>query len=167
MRGVLPAAGFVHGADDWTRTEVQALFDMPFSDLLFQAQSVHRTRFDPNEIQVSTLLSIKTGACAEDCAYCSQSARYDTGLARERLLPLAERRLGGYARHFLPPLWRRLSQALAGQQRGVPGVHTQPPLDLGQSRSGLAPGQQRLGQMDACRDAGRRGGGGRAPAHLR
>ncbi len=75
---------------DWELTEIQGLFDLPFNDLLFRAQVVHREHFDPNEIQVSTLLSIKTGACAEDCAYCSQSARHDTGLERERLLPLDE-----------------------------------------------------------------------------
>ncbi|MFO1389769.1 biotin synthase BioB [Cellvibrio sp.] len=71
---------------DWTRAEIQALFDLPFSDLMFQAQSVHRTHFNPNEVQVSTLCSIKTGACPEDCAYCPQSARYDTGLEREKLM---------------------------------------------------------------------------------
>lgn len=75
---------------DWELTEIQGLFVLPFNDLLFRAQLVHREHFDPNEIQVSTLLSIKTGACAEDCAYCSQSARHDTGLERERLLPLDE-----------------------------------------------------------------------------
>jgi len=69
---------------------VQALFEMPFMDLLFRAQQVHRAHFDANAIQRSTLLSIKTGGCSEDCGYCAQSARYDTGLARERLLPLAE-----------------------------------------------------------------------------
>lgn len=71
---------------DWTRAEIQALFDMPFSDLMFQAQTVHRAHFNPNEVQVSTLCSIKTGACPEDCAYCPQSARYDTGLEREKLM---------------------------------------------------------------------------------
>jgi biotin synthase len=71
---------------DWTRAEIQALFDLPFSDLMFQAQSVHRAHFNPNEVQVSTLCSIKTGACPEDCAYCPQSARYDTGLEREKLM---------------------------------------------------------------------------------
>jgi biotin synthase len=63
-----------------------ALFTQPFNDLLFQAQTVHRAHFRPNEVQVSTLCSIKTGACPEDCAYCPQSARYDTGLERERLM---------------------------------------------------------------------------------
>lgn len=71
---------------DWTRKEVQALFSLPFNDLLFEAQTVHRRYFNPNEVQVSTLCSIKTGACPEDCAYCPQSARYDTGLEKERLM---------------------------------------------------------------------------------
>mgnify|MGYP000170907459 CR=1 FL=1 len=71
---------------DWTKAEVEALYALPFNDLLFQAQVVHRQHFDPNEVQVSTLLSIKTGACPEDCKYCPQSARYDTGLEKERLL---------------------------------------------------------------------------------
>ncbi|WP_246480599.1 biotin synthase BioB [Motiliproteus sediminis] len=71
---------------DWSATEVKALFDLPFNDLLFQAQSVHRQHFNPNEVQVSTLLSIKTGACPEDCKYCPQSAHYDTGLEKQRLM---------------------------------------------------------------------------------
>ena len=71
---------------DWTPQEVSALFALPMNDLLFQAQSVHRQHFNPNEVQVSTLLSIKTGACPEDCKYCPQSAHYNTGLERERLL---------------------------------------------------------------------------------
>ena len=75
---------------DWTLDEIESLFTLSFNDLLFRAQSIHRERFDPNEVQVSTLLSIKTGACAEDCGYCSQSAKHDTGLERERLLPVDE-----------------------------------------------------------------------------
>ncbi|SMF52907.1 biotin synthase [Alteromonadaceae bacterium Bs31] len=71
---------------NWTRAEVKALFELPFNDLLFEAQCVHRRHFNPNEVQVSTLCSIKTGACPEDCAYCPQSARYDTGLEREKLM---------------------------------------------------------------------------------
>ena len=71
---------------DWSRAEILELFVLPFSDLMFQAQSVHRAYFNPNEVQVSTLCSIKTGACPEDCAYCPQSARYDTGLDREKLM---------------------------------------------------------------------------------
>ena len=75
---------------DWTLDEIKALFDLPFNDLLFRAQSTHRANFDANAVQISTLLSIKTGACPEDCSYCPQSAKYDTGLERERLLPLEE-----------------------------------------------------------------------------
>lgn len=75
---------------DWTIDEITSLFNLPFNDLLHQAQSVHRQCFDPNEVQVSTLLSIKTGACVEDCGYCSQSAKNDTTLEREKLLPLDE-----------------------------------------------------------------------------
>ncbi len=75
---------------DWSLGEINALFDTPFNDLLFRAHSLHRALHDPNTVQISTLLSIKTGACPEDCAYCPQSAHYDTGLDRERLLPLSE-----------------------------------------------------------------------------
>lgn len=71
---------------DWSTEEIQALFDLPFNDLLFRAQSVHRQHFDPNEVQVSTLLSIKTGACPEDCQYCSQSGHYNTELEKEKLM---------------------------------------------------------------------------------
>ena len=71
---------------NWTIAEVQKLFSIPFNDLMFQAQTVHRQNFNPNEVQVSTLLSIKTGACPEDCKYCSQSARNKTNLEKERLL---------------------------------------------------------------------------------
>lgn len=72
----------------WTREQVQGLFNLPFNDLLFQAHTVHRQYHDPNSVQLSSLLSIKTGACPEDCAYCPQSARYKTGLKTERLMPL-------------------------------------------------------------------------------
>lgn len=75
---------------DWTLDQIKTLFEQPFNDLLFRAQTMHRENFDPNAVQISTLLSIKTGACPEDCAYCPQSAKYDTGLERERLLPLDE-----------------------------------------------------------------------------
>jgi biotin synthase len=83
----MPIAELRH---DWSVVEVTALLDQPFNDLVFRAQSTHRAHFDPNRVQVSTLLSIKTGACPEDCGYCSQSARNETGLERERLLPLEE-----------------------------------------------------------------------------
>jgi biotin synthase len=75
---------------DWQLDEVLTLFAMPFNDLIYQAQTVHRQYFDPNEVQVSSLLSIKTGACSEDCGYCPQSARYDTGLKAEKIMPVNE-----------------------------------------------------------------------------
>jgi biotin synthase len=75
---------------DWTRAEILALFAQPFNDLMYAAQQTHRAHFDPNAVQISTLLSIKTGACPEDCAYCPQSAHYKTELNIERLLPLED-----------------------------------------------------------------------------
>lgn len=71
---------------DWSAEEISALFELPFSDLLFQAQSIHRQNFDPNAVQISTLLSIKTGACPEDCKYCPQSGHYHTNIDKEKLL---------------------------------------------------------------------------------
>lgn len=75
---------------DWTLAEVESLFAMPFMELVFHAQQVHRAHHEPGAVQMSTLLSIKTGACPEDCAYCPQSVRYDTGLERETLLEVAQ-----------------------------------------------------------------------------
>lgn len=75
---------------DWTRAEVEALLDRPFNDLLYAAHWVHRQHFDPNAVQVSTLCSIKTGACPEDCAYCPQSIRFETGVDTHPLMPLEE-----------------------------------------------------------------------------
>ncbi len=75
---------------DWSLQEIQSLLNKPFNDLLFEAQSIHRQFHAQNEVQISSLLSIKTGACPEDCGYCSQSAKYNTELERERLLPLDE-----------------------------------------------------------------------------
>jgi biotin synthase len=75
---------------DWGLDEIEGLLDMPFNDLLFRAQTVHREHFDPNRVQVSTLLSIKTGSCSEDCGYCSQSAKHNTDLEKEKLLPVDE-----------------------------------------------------------------------------
>ncbi|MEJ1353421.1 MAG: biotin synthase BioB [Candidatus Sedimenticola sp. (ex Thyasira tokunagai)] len=75
---------------DWTQGEIEALLDLPFNDLMFRAQTLHREHFDPNRVQVSTLLSIKTGSCSEDCGYCSQSAKSASDLEKEKLLPLDE-----------------------------------------------------------------------------
>jgi biotin synthase len=77
-------------AQAWPQDAVEALFELPFSDLLFRAQQAHREHFDPNAVQLSTLLSIKTGGCSEDCAYCSQSSYYETDLKAARMLPVAE-----------------------------------------------------------------------------
>lgn len=85
-----PTAATTPTRKRWTVAEVEALFALPFNDMLFRAQQVHREHFDPNAVQRSTLLSIKTGGCSEDCGYCSQSSRYDTGLEKEALLPLDE-----------------------------------------------------------------------------
>ncbi len=99
---------------DWSREEVHRLFDLSFNDLLHRAQSMHRAHFPADEIQVSTLLSIKTGACPEDCKYCPQSVRYDTELEREALLDIdtvreAARaaREGGATRFCMGAAWRR------------------------------------------------------------
>ena len=73
---------------DWTREEVRALFKLPFPDLIFEAQRIHRLHFDPREVQISTLLSIKTGGCPEDCAYCPQSVHHETGVKAEKLMAL-------------------------------------------------------------------------------
>ena len=98
---------------DWTRAEIEALLDLPFSDLIFAAQVVHREHFDANRVQVSTLLSIKTGACPEDCGYCPQSAHHQVDLERERLLPLEEvlqaardARAKGATRFCMGAAWR-------------------------------------------------------------
>ena len=92
QRPCLPLAGFeltCESRTDWTLGQVATLYELPFSDLLYGAQWVHRHVFDPNAVQVSTLLSIKTGACPEDCAYCPQSIRYNTGIEVENLLSVA------------------------------------------------------------------------------
>ncbi|MGD8498823.1 MAG: biotin synthase BioB, partial [Chromatiales bacterium] len=98
---------------DWGLSEVEDLLARPFNDLLFEAASVHRAHFDPNRVQVSTLLSIKTGACPEDCGYCPQSAHHETELERERLLALEEvveaaeqAKAGGATRFCMGAAWR-------------------------------------------------------------
>ena len=98
---------------DWSRAEVAALFCLPFNDLLYRAQTIHRARFDPNTVQISTLLSIKTGGCPEDCSYCSQSVHHDSGLEPERLMEVetvvkAARRAkqSGATRFCMGAAWR-------------------------------------------------------------
>ena len=84
----LRASVVVASRHDWTREEVRALFALPFTELMFRAAEAHRLNFDPAEVQISTLLSIKTGGCPEDCAYCPQAAQYDTGVKAEKLMSL-------------------------------------------------------------------------------
>lgn len=98
---------------NWTRDEVLALFDQPFADLMSRAQALHRAHHDANAVQVSTLLSIKTGGCPEDCAYCPQSARYATGLKAEKLMPLdivldkaRQAKAAGATRFCMGAAWR-------------------------------------------------------------
>jgi len=78
------------GSTQWSAARVEALFELPFNDLLYRAHSVHREHFDPNAVQLSTLLSVKTGGCPEDCSYCPQAARYHTGVANEEMLTLEQ-----------------------------------------------------------------------------
>ena len=108
---------------NWTRDQVLALFNQPFNNLLFDAQVVHRQHFDPNQVQLSTLLSIKTGACPEDCKYCPQSARYDTGLEKEKLLELEQviaaakiAKASGSSRFCMGAAWR------SPHDRDIPAV---------------------------------------------
>jgi len=98
---------------DWTLPEVTSLFNLPFNDLTFKAQSIHRAHFDPNEVQISTLLSIKTGGCPEDCGYCPQSAQFDTGVKADKLLDVEavvteakKARAAGASRFCMGAAWR-------------------------------------------------------------
>ncbi len=98
---------------DWSREEVTALFDLPFPELMARAAAVHRERFDPSEVQVSTLLSVKTGGCPEDCAYCPQAARYSTGVEAQKLMGLEDvlvkaraAKAAGASRFCMGAAWR-------------------------------------------------------------
>jgi biotin synthase len=109
----VPVRASVTTLRKWTVAEIEALFELPFSDLLFQAQQVHRQHHDANVVQRSTLLSVKTGGCSEDCGYCSQSARHDTGLEREAMLDVGEvvaaaeaAKANGASRFCMGAAWR-------------------------------------------------------------
>ncbi len=98
---------------DWSRDEIRALFALPFPELMFRAAEIHRQNFDPTEVQISTLLSIKTGGCPEDCAYCPQAAQYDTGVTAEKLMAVdavlaeaAAAKAGGASRFCMGAAWR-------------------------------------------------------------
>ena len=103
----------MHLRNDWTRAEIQALYQQPFLDLVFRAQQIHRQYFEANAIQVSTLLSIKTGKCPEDCKYCSQSARYDSKLEAEKRIAVEkviseaqQAKASGSTRFCMGAAWR-------------------------------------------------------------
>ena len=132
-----------------TRAEIEALFALPFNDLLFKAQAVHRMHFDPNAVQVSTLLSIKTGGCPEDCGYCPQAARYDTGVESQALLPLEEvlrhaqqAKAQGATRFCMGAAWRGPKQKdlepVLEMVRGVRALGLETCATLGMLRDGQA-----------------------------
>ncbi|MCP5001923.1 MAG: biotin synthase BioB [Hyphomicrobiales bacterium] len=129
-------------AKTWARDAAQALYDLPFNDLIFRAQSVHREHFDPNRIQKSQLLSIKTGGCPEDCGYCSQSAHHSTGLSAsklievERVLAEAHRaKEAGSTRYCMGAAWRNPKQrdmaALTAMVEGVKSMGMETCMTLG------------------------------------
>ena len=106
-------SGHAAPRSDWTREEIAALFALPFPELMFRAQSIHRAHFDPTQVQISTLLSIKTGGCPEDCGYCSQSSKYETGIKASKLMEieavLADARAAkaaGASRFCMGAAWR-------------------------------------------------------------
>ncbi len=128
--------------NDWKQEEVEALFALPFNDLLFQAQTVHRQHFDANAVQISTLLSIKTGGCAEDCGYCPQSAHHPSAVKAEPLMPLDEvmksaneAKQAGASRFCMGAAWRNLKdrdlERVADMVEGVKGLGLETCVTLG------------------------------------
>ena len=126
----------------WTREAIAGLFDLPFADLLFRAQTVHRAHHDPNAVQLSTLLSIKTGGCAENCGYCSQSASFDTGLKASKLMAVdavleaaREAKAAGSERFCMGAAWRepkdRDMDAIVAMIEGVRGMGLETCMTLG------------------------------------
>jgi biotin synthase len=133
----------------WTRAQLEALFELPFNDLLYRAQREHRAHFDANEVQLSTLLSIKTGGCPEDCAYCPQSARYATGVADEPLMELervlvaaASAKQNGATRFCMGAAWRgpkdRDLEPVLAMIAGVKALGLETCATLGLLREGQA-----------------------------
>ena len=130
------------GRTGWTRAEAWALYESPFNELLFQAQTIHRQNFDPNKVQLSRLLSIKTGGCPEDCAYCSQSVHYKSGLNASKLMEvervIAEARKardGGATRYCMGAAWRspkaRDMEAIVAMVEGVKALGMETCMTLG------------------------------------
>jgi biotin synthase len=137
------------GSSRWAPEAVEALFALPFADLLYRAQQVHREHFDANEVQLSTLLSIKTGGCAEDCGYCPQSAHFDTGVQAGKLLPLEEvveaaraARAQGATRFCMGAAWRspkaRDMDRLTAMVGAVKGLGLETCMTLGMLESDQA-----------------------------
>ncbi len=131
--------------NDWTKAEIAALFDLPFMEVVFRAATVHRQFFDPSEVQLSQLLSVKTGGCAENCGYCSQSAHFDTGLKASKLMPAAEvlaaaqaAKDGGAQRFCMGAAWRELKDrdlpALSEMISGVKALGLETCATLGMLR---------------------------------
>ncbi len=139
---IFNGVGMVKPRTDWTREEIAALFDLPFNDLLWQAQTVHRAYHDANAVQLSTLLSIKTGGCAENCGYCSQSASHDTGLKAEKLMAVdavleaaREAKAAGSERFCMGAAWRepkdRDMDAIVAMVEGVKAMGLETCMTLG------------------------------------
>src|SRR5215470_27479 len=134
---------------DWTRDEIAALFDLPFPELVFRAAETHRAHHDPTAVQLSTLLSIKTGGCAENCGYCSQSASFDTGLAASKLMDhdavvaaAREAKAAGSGRFCMGAAWRSPKQrdmpALTAMVREVKSLGMETCMTLGMLDAGQA-----------------------------
>jgi biotin synthase len=130
-----------HG-NTWTLAEASALYEMPFNDLLFRAQTIHRENFDPNRVQLSRLLSIKTGGCPEDCGYCSQSVHHESGLTASKLMEvdrvIAEARKArdaGATRYCMGAAWRnpkpRDMEAVVAMVKGVKALGMETCMTLG------------------------------------
>ncbi len=127
---------------DWTRAEAQAIYGQPFNELLFKAQTVHRHYFDPNQVQLSRLLNVKTGGCPEDCAYCSQSAHHSTGLSASKLMEVErvieearKAKAAGASRYCMGAAWRspkaRDLDVICAMVRGVKALGMETCMTLG------------------------------------
>jgi biotin synthase len=134
---------------EWSVAQVEALFALPFSDLMYRAQTTHRSHFDPNAVQLSTLLSIKTGGCSEDCGYCPQAARYSTGVENQDLLPLSEviaaaqaAKANGASRFCMGAAWRgpkdRDLEPVMEMVKAVKALGMETCVTLGMLRDGQA-----------------------------
>jgi biotin synthase len=141
---------------DWTRAEVEALYELPFNDLLYRAQTVHREHFDPNTVQLSTLLSIKTGGCEEDCAYCPQSVHHDTGLKADKLMAVDDvlkaaqiAKSNGATRFCMGAAWRnpkdRHLEPIKDMIRGVKAMGLETCVTLGMLEAHQAEGLRDAG----------------------